>query len=103
MRQQSSLATCLSELVPVPVRRQIEYPAARATGTTAGIAEMNLPANAVTGQGRRVEPPSALYTINNKLLLEPKARLLHSSAFTTSISCSHARLLHSPILFMNVY
>ena len=74
VRQQSSLATCLSELVPVPVRRQIAYPAARAAGSTAGIAEMNLPASAVTGHGRRVEPPSALYTINNKLLLEPKAR-----------------------------
>lgn len=74
VRQQSSLVTCLSELVPVPVRRQIVYPEPRPPGTTTGIAEINLPARAVTGQALRVDPPSALYTINNKLLLEPKAR-----------------------------
>ena len=91
LREKYSMVTCLNELVPVRVRRQLIYPSAVAADGITGIAEVNRPSKQILVE----KPPFALYHTNFKLIVESKVCLFFQLWCTIfSISCSPADDFH---------
>eukprot|EP00794_Sanderia_malayensis_P017621 gene17621-19375_t len=88
-----SLATCLSELVPIRPRRQIIYPVDK------------LGVNAPSKRVLKHQECYSLYHMNRKLTLEPKVvinvRIVIVGASDVGLSCLDALLVNCPHLCFN--
>ncbi len=92
--ERHSLVTCLGEMVPIRPRRQISYPIHMLHG--------NIPSERVLKSMR----PFALYSINRKLVLEPKiainSRVVVVGASDTSLSFLETLVFAPHLKFNNI-
>ena len=92
--EQHTLITCLGEMAPIRPRRQIVYPIHMLHG--------NVPSNRVL---KEIDP-FALYSINRKLLLEPKiginARIVVVGASTTNLGFLETLVFSPHLRFNNI-
>ena len=92
--EQHTLITCLGEMAPIRPRRQIMYPVHMLHG--------NVPSTRVL---KEIDP-FALYSINRKLVLEPKiginARIVVVGASTTSLGFLETLVFSPHLKFNNI-